>query len=37
MRVLKHWNMLPRKVENAPSLEAFKVRWGKGLNNLISL
>jgi len=35
MRVLKHWNTLPREVVDAPSLETFKVRLDGGLSNLI--
>ncbi|KFP56005.1 hypothetical protein N322_12171, partial [Cariama cristata] len=35
MRVAKHWNMLPREVVEAPSLEAFKVRLDGALSNLI--
>ena len=26
VRIVKHWNMLPRKVVDAPSLETFKFR-----------
>ncbi|KFP18962.1 hypothetical protein Z169_11226, partial [Egretta garzetta] len=35
MRVVKHWNRLPREVVEAPSLEIFKARLDKALSNLI--
>ena len=35
MRVVKHWNRLPREVVDAPSLEAFKVSLDRALSNLI--
>ncbi|KFP12974.1 hypothetical protein Z169_04739, partial [Egretta garzetta] len=35
MRVVKHWNGLPREVVKAPSLEAFKARLDGALSNLI--
>ncbi|KFW03975.1 hypothetical protein N327_00774, partial [Fulmarus glacialis] len=35
MRVVKHWNRLPREVVDAPSLETFKVRLDKALSYLI--
>ncbi|KFV53814.1 hypothetical protein N341_11641, partial [Tyto alba] len=35
VRVVKHWNRLPTEVVDAPSLEAFKVRLGGALSNLI--
>ncbi|KFQ94470.1 hypothetical protein Y956_06140, partial [Nipponia nippon] len=35
MRVVKHWNRLPREVVDAPSLETFKVRLDGGLSTLI--
>ncbi|KFR17196.1 hypothetical protein N306_06183, partial [Opisthocomus hoazin] len=35
MRVVKHWNGLPREVEEAPSLETFKTRLDRALSNLI--
>ncbi|KFZ67331.1 hypothetical protein N338_09446, partial [Podiceps cristatus] len=35
MRVVKHWNVLPREVVDAPSLETFKPRLDGALSNLI--
>ncbi|KFR14128.1 hypothetical protein N306_02593, partial [Opisthocomus hoazin] len=35
MRVVKHWNMLPREAVDAPSLEVFKARLDGALSNLI--
>ncbi|KFP20214.1 hypothetical protein Z169_06698, partial [Egretta garzetta] len=35
MRVVKHWNRLPREVAEAPSLEAFRARLDGALSNLI--
>ncbi|KFP20024.1 hypothetical protein Z169_06487, partial [Egretta garzetta] len=35
MRVVKHWNRLPREVVEAPSLGTFKARLDGALNNLI--
>ena len=35
MRVVKHWNRLPREAVEAPSLETFKTRSGRALSNLI--
>ncbi|KFP15607.1 hypothetical protein Z169_08835, partial [Egretta garzetta] len=35
MRVVKHWNRLPREVVEAPSLEAFQARLDRALSNLI--
>ncbi|KAK4815821.1 hypothetical protein QYF61_007430 [Mycteria americana] len=37
MRVVKHWNRLPREVVDIPPLEAFKVRLERPLSNLILL
>ncbi|KFQ03609.1 hypothetical protein N330_12231, partial [Leptosomus discolor] len=35
IRVVKHWNRLPREVMEAPSLETFKIRLDGALGNLI--
>ena len=35
VRVVKHWNQLPREVVNTPSLEAFQARLDGALSNLI--
>ncbi|KFQ47804.1 hypothetical protein N334_03231, partial [Pelecanus crispus] len=35
VRVVRHWNTLPRGVVDAPSLEVFKARLDGALNNLI--
>jgi len=37
MRVVKHWNGLPREVVEAPSLEACKVRLARTLSSLVKL
>ncbi|KFP96565.1 hypothetical protein N329_11800, partial [Haliaeetus albicilla] len=35
MRMVRHWNRLPREVVDAPSLEVFKARLDGALSNLI--
>jgi len=35
MRVVKHWNRLPREAVDAPSLEEFKARLDGALSNLV--
>ena len=37
IRLLRHWNMLPRNVVEALSLEIFKARLDRALSNLIYL
>ena len=35
MRVVKHWNRLPREAVNARSLAVFKARLAGALSNLV--
>ena len=35
VRVVRHWNRLPREVVDAPSLEKFKARLDGALSNLV--
>jgi len=35
MRVVKHWNRLPREAVDAPSLAVFRARLGGALSNVV--
>ncbi|KFP55978.1 hypothetical protein N323_06028, partial [Cathartes aura] len=35
VRVVRHWNRLPRETVDAPSLEVFKARLDGALSNLV--
>ncbi|KFQ01129.1 hypothetical protein N330_09033, partial [Leptosomus discolor] len=35
LRVVRHWNRLPKEVVDAPSLEVFKTRLDGALGNLV--
>ena len=35
LRVVRHWNRLPRGVMDAPSMQTLKVRLDGALNNLL--
>ncbi|KFW61658.1 hypothetical protein AS28_01491, partial [Pygoscelis adeliae] len=35
MRVVRHWNRLPREAVDAPSLEVYKARLDGALSNLV--
>ncbi|KGL88037.1 hypothetical protein N301_13506, partial [Charadrius vociferus] len=35
LRVVRHWNRLPREAVEAPSLEMFKARLDRALSNLV--
>ncbi|KGL93971.1 hypothetical protein N301_05609, partial [Charadrius vociferus] len=35
LRLVRHWNRLPREAVDAPSLEMFKARLDGALSNLV--
>jgi len=35
MRMVRHWNKLPREAVDAPSLQGFKARLEGALSNLV--
>ncbi|KFO64612.1 hypothetical protein N302_14979, partial [Corvus brachyrhynchos] len=35
VRVVRHWNRLPKEVVDIPSLEVFKARLDRALGNLV--
>ncbi|KFV04165.1 hypothetical protein N340_02412, partial [Tauraco erythrolophus] len=35
LRVVRHWNRLPREAVDAPSLAVFKARLDEALGNLV--
>ncbi|KFQ39697.1 hypothetical protein N332_03902, partial [Mesitornis unicolor] len=35
VRVVRHWNRLPKEAVDAPSLEVFKARLDRTLSNLV--
>ncbi|KGL98444.1 hypothetical protein N301_14289, partial [Charadrius vociferus] len=35
LRVVRHWNRLPREAVDSPSLEVFKARLDGALSNLV--
>ncbi|KFZ55824.1 hypothetical protein N321_13969, partial [Antrostomus carolinensis] len=35
VRVVRHWNRLPKEVVDAPSLEVFVARLDEALSNLV--
>ncbi|KFZ55283.1 hypothetical protein N321_05531, partial [Antrostomus carolinensis] len=35
VRVVRHWNRLPKEAVDAPSLEVFKARLDEALSNMV--